>query len=349
MSDAAAPSRKIAEVLTPAVQRRTQVQATVVASIEANPVYQIMMSTETSPEQKRDAVAAFLTCAETKQENRARVEAYQAFEEFMQAERERMAKAIIQLTDTETFSELQAVYNDLNNALIDFDEKMRPLTDIVDALYVLRTNDKTVDAFREIKDDRLRQEEVEKQKAEKAEQFKVLRATVDQVTGDIAVLAERKTFFGWGNTTQAARQEIARKEVELQGVQDRIAGIQRELADLEQRGPGSSSLGEFTAQKDKLRELLDISSDEHKKRQDDLVKSALNFVTTAKERIGSVRQHLGQMSGQIDNLYDANARMSGVYAVLTDGIKNAGEANQQIRATLAPPSGDEPLIAKMAR
>jgi hypothetical protein len=44
---------------------------------------------------------------------------------------------------------------EINNALIDFENDMKPLTEIIDALHVLRSNNQTLDAFREIKDDRV--------------------------------------------------------------------------------------------------------------------------------------------------------------------------------------------------
>lgn len=352
---AVALSRKtgLSEVLSAAVQRRAQPQAldTPKTAIETNPVYQIMLAPETDPEAKRDAVAAFLVAPASKEEARQRVRAYQAFEEFMQAERERMAQEIIRLTDTEAFSELQSVYRDFNNALIDFDDKMRPLTEILDAIYVLRTEGKTLDAFREIKDDRRNEEERARFELEKKRQLDALEHAVNHLTGDIAALGTKRSFLGGMielAPSSSSRQEMARKQTELDSTCGDLARLADELAALEKQGPGASALGEFEAQKGKLRELLDISSEEHKQRQQDLVSSALNFVQTAKTRITSVRQHLGSMNGQIENLYDANAKMGGVYAILSDGIQKANQENQIIRAGLAPAT-DESLISRMTR
>lgn len=54
-----------------------------------------------------------------------------------------MSKQRIEMTDTGTFSELQKVYGDFNNDLNDFINKIKPLTDITDALYTLRKNGET--------------------------------------------------------------------------------------------------------------------------------------------------------------------------------------------------------------
>lgn len=352
MPESAALSRRVSEdVLTAAVrQRAARPEQQQNAAITANPVYQLMMEEAKSPEEKRDAVAAFLTFPGTKEESRARVQAYQEFEEYLQAVRSSMAEEIIKLTDTETFSELQAVYNDLNNALIEFDDRMRPLTDIVEALYTLRTEGKTFDAFREIKADREHDEQRRIDHAAKEREFETLNGTIKRLTGDIAALGEKKGWFGLSSVTEAARQEIARKDSELATARGGLEALQRDLQALERQGPGTSSLGEFSAQKDKLRELLDISSDEHKRRQVELVAAARNFLDTAKARIGEVRTHLGAMTTQVDHLYDANAKMSSAYAVLTDGVKTASEDNRTLLTGLQPSDGSvEPMIARMAR
>jgi hypothetical protein len=76
----------------------------------------------------------------------------------------------------------------------------------------------------------------------------------------------------------------------------------------------------------------------------------VNFVNTAKTRVGSVREHLNQMNGQVENLFDANNMMGTVYAIMNEGIKSAAEGNQKIRDELGPPAqGGEDMIAQMAR
>lgn len=59
-----------------------------------------------------------------------------------------MSKQRIEMTDTGTFSELQKVYGDFNNDLNDFINKIKPLTDITDALYTLRKMVKLVLSFK---------------------------------------------------------------------------------------------------------------------------------------------------------------------------------------------------------
>lgn len=364
MSTASSPKlsekSSLSDVLTDAVRARQTERAVAkqaapeadprFANITANPFYQVMFSEETKPEEKRSAITQLLTFEGTKEENRERIKAFELFKEFLQSQREEMAQEIIRLTDTETFAELKTVYDELNRSLIDFDEKMKPLTDIIDAVYTLRTNGLSLEAFQEIIRDRRREADLLRQKTEKRSEFQSLESQVHGLNSDIAALKEKRGFFGLGGITQDAREAIARKNLELEKIRDRLVTLGDEIANLNKETPTESELGEYAEQKQKLRELLDISTEEHKQRQKDLVDSAVNFVNTAKSRVSSVRKHLGQMNDQVENLFDANNMMGTVYAILNEGIKDAAENNQKVRGELAEPAGGgEDMIAKMTR
>lgn len=364
MSTASSPklSQKpdLSDVLTDAVKARQTEKATAkqqaaeadprFANITANPFYQVMFAEDTKPEDKRSAITRLLTFEGTKEENRERIKAFELFKEFLQSQREEMAQEIIRLTDTETFAELKSVYDELNRSLIDFDEKMKPLTDIIDAVYTLRTNGLSLEAFQEIIRDRRREADLLKQKTEKRGEFQALESQVHALNSDIAALKEKRGFFGLGGVTQEAREGIARKSTELEKIRDRLLTLGNEIADLNKETPTESELGEYAEQKQKLRELLDISTEEHKQRQKDLVDSAVGFVNTAKSRVSSVRKHLGQMNDQVENLFDANNMMGTVYAILNEGIKDAADNNQKVRQELTEPAAaEEDMIAKMTR
>jgi hypothetical protein len=319
------------------------------ANIQANLFYKVMFDQATKPEEKRAQMAKILAYEGTKEENREKIKAFELFKEYLQAQREAMAQEIIRLTDTETFAELKEVYDQLNSALIDFDNKMKPLTDIIDAVYTLRTNGLTIEAFQEIIRDRRREADLAKQRDEKKKQFEMLKGEVEQLNGDIAALGERRGLFGLLGPSQETREEIARKQQRLSTISDNLGALSFDIGNLEKQVPSESTLGEFAEQKKKLRELLDISTDEHKQRQRELVDSAIGFVNTAKTRVGSVRQHLTLMNDQVENLFDANNMMGTVYAIMNESIKDAGAENQKIRAALEAPAGDEDMITKMSR
>lgn len=349
----------LSDVLTDVVRaKQNTAMATVVehqsdpryAEIASNPFYTVMFAEASSPEAKRAEVTALLTYEGTKEENRERMKAFELFKEYLQSQREEMAQEIIRLTDTGTFAELKSVYDDLNTSLIDFDNRMQPLTDIIDAVYTLRTNGLTLEAFQEILNDRRREEELIRLKAEKQKEFLNLKQQVTETQASIAALREERSLFGLGPVTQSAREAIARRNLELADVGESLTGLGSEIAELDKQTPSDSELGEFVEQKRKLRELLDISADDHKQRQKDLVDSAINFVNTAKIRVGAVRTHLGQMNDQVENLFDTNNMMGSVYAILNEGIKAATDNNQKVRDVLQPPNtGTEDMISQMSR
>lgn len=322
------------------------------SNIASNTFYKIMFSEEMTPEQKKAEIASALS--QSKEDNKAALKEFDLFKEYLQQVRKEMSQQIIHLTDTDAFSELKLVYDELDRALHEFNEKIEPLLGIVDAVNTLRTNGLTFDAFNEIREDR----EAEKVRAELiAGQEEKLRALEDEVRGineNIAVLSEDKGLFGFGGVKKSAREQIAVKNVEMTAKQQELADLAAEIEKTKaQQVDTESKLGEFVAQKEKLRELLDISTDEHKQRQKDLVDSALNFVKTSEERVRSVRAHLGDMGDQIERLNDANGKMTAVYAVLNEGIVAAVEGNQSKLKEYGEPQGDvataEGAIAKMTR
>jgi hypothetical protein len=350
-AQATAEAAKGKQTAQAAAKKETVAEDARFANIQANLFYKVMFDQATKPEEKRIQMAAILSYEGTKEENREKIKAFELFKEYLQAQREAMAQEIIRLTDTETFAELKEVYDQLNGALIDFDNKMKPLTDIIDAVYTLRTNGLTIEAFQEIIRDRRREADLNKQRADKKKQFETLRTEVEQLNGDVAALGERRALFGLLGPNQETREEIARKQLRLSTINDNLGALGAEIGELDKQVPSESALGEFAEQKKKLRELLDISTDDHKQRQRELVDSALSFVNTAKTRVGAVRQHLTLMNDQVENLFDANNMMGTVYAIMNESIKDAGGENQKLRDSLDAPAGGaaEDMITKMSR
>ena len=110
-----------------------------------------------------------------------------------------------------------------------------------------------------------------------------------------------------------------------------------------------SEFAEFAGEKAKLRELLDISSDEHKERQQSLIQSANDFVDVADSRTSSVLGHLEGINKQIDRLGDSNGGLRSVYAIVSEAVQDAEQKNTIARDSLAGETEDESNIAKMRR
>ena len=151
-----AVKRRLAERTEDNVRIRTRSSRSTETSnsIEENTFYSIMMSNELELEEKVQQVTTALEFTNNKEQDRARIKEFETFKEYLQSISEQMSKQRIEMTDTQTFSELQKVYGDFNNDLNDFIEKIKPLTDITDALYTLRKNGETRSVLSQIQQDK---------------------------------------------------------------------------------------------------------------------------------------------------------------------------------------------------
>ena len=145
------------------VEEKVSTSAKKFASVEDNAIYKIIFS-EGDPEAKKSAVARELAydLEEEKADNKASLLAFDLFKEWLMEQRKEMAQEIIKLTDTDAFSELKDVFDEMNQGLLDFEEQMAPLTEILDAVYALRmaSDGAMFDVFREIQDDKVEEERI---------------------------------------------------------------------------------------------------------------------------------------------------------------------------------------------
>jgi hypothetical protein len=115
---------------------------------------------------------------------------------------------------------------------------------------------------------------------------------------------------------------------ELQGKSTEISGTLKELAE---SAIESNSLlpPEYADAKARLRDLLDISSEEHSQRQINLINAAREFVEHAQTRTGAVLSHLESMDRRMENIADANGALRTMYAIMNDASKDAVTSNKE--------------------
>ena len=320
------------------------------ANIESNAFYKIVFG-EGEPEAKKAAVAKHLAydVALEKNENKERLAAFELFKEWLMDQRKDMAQEIINLTDTEAFSELKDVFDQMNLGLLDFEKQMAPLTDILDAVYKLRmaSDGAMFDVFREIQEDKEEEARIAELRADQDRRLEEHNQVVERLNREIKVLQGERSWFGLGGTKKSALKKIADKETSLDGVRTAVNQLTDEIANT--KFDRESRFAEFAEEKAKLRELLDISSDEHKQRQQALVDSANGFVNMAETRTGNVLLHLEGINDQVDRLADSNGGMRSVYAVISEAVEEAEGANTRVRDSLMDGPADESNIAKMNR
>lgn len=318
------------------------------AEIAANPFFKVLFDESLSPEEKIEAGTKLLTFTGTREQNREVVAAFDLLREFLQSEREVMASKIVSMSDTENFATLKGIFEELNGALIDFENDMQPLTDIIDALHVLRANNQSLEAFREIQNEGKRAEARAAREREIDAEIAAVEAAIRQARLDAQEKKGDKTLFGFGGQSQEAIDRIAAARVSIDTNADKLAGLVngRAAALAEFDGAGSNV---DQAAKEKLRDMLNLSSDGHRERSQKLIGSALNFIETSKSKLTTVREELGHMNGQIRNLDDANGQMTMIYAILGESVKGAEKANKEIReGFLVAPEG-ETMVGKLSR
>lgn len=321
------------------------------AQIESNPFHQIVVQSDASPSEKKDAVARALAYNETesKEENEARLASFEQFKEYLMAYRKEMSKEIIRLADTEAFSELQAVFEDMNSSLLSFEQKITPLIEIIEAVHRLNmaSDGAMYDVFKEIQEDKQEEERIKQLRAEQEAELNTLEASILKLNQDIAALREDRSWFGMGGVKKDALQNIARNEVLIENHKNAAAALRERIGNTTFNR--ETRFAEFSAEKEQLRELLDITSEEHKDRQESLVKAALDFVNTTDERTGSVLGRMGKIRSQIKNVDTVNGNMKRIFAVVSDGIKDAEVSNTDLSNRFNITPGDETTLAQYER
>ncbi len=312
-----------------AEQKEESTVAKKYASIESNPFHQIILQSDSEPEEKAKAISQALAYddSKTKEENEVMLAAFEEFKEYLMDQRKEMSKEIIRLSDTEAFSELQSVFEEMNGALQDFETQLSPLIDIIDAVHRLNmaSDGAMYDVFKEIQEDKVEEERIAKQREEHEASLQGYNNDVTALQKEIAVLREDKSWWGMGGTTKSALQDIARKQVDIENKQNDISNLRQDVESLTL--DRETKFAEYAKEKEQLRTLLDITSDEHKERQEALVGAALNFVNTTDERTGAVLEHMDGIRGQIKNVGSVNGSMRKIFAIVNDGIKDAEGKN----------------------
>lgn len=351
-----ATKRKTAATTSTTVVEKAQVDEKY-SDIDTNTFYKIVFNEKLDAMQKKEEIAKSLSFdPEDKTRSQEILKEFVTFKEYLQNERKRLAQEIIKLTDTGAFSELQGVIEELNGGILEFDKQMTPLTEIIDAVYKLRLQggETVLGVFREIKEDQAAEEERIKKLAESESKLQELQRRSEGVNGDLSVLKNSRShrkWFGLGGLKDEAIREISAKEGELTALGGDVEATVKQVETLKDPNTArDSQYAEFAAEKAKLRELLDLTSEQHKARQKGLVASAQDFVNKSDTRVGNVVVHLDQMTGQIDGLSNVNNGMQSIYAIVSEASKEASDKNQAIRDGFLPPKdGGESPIEQMQR
>ncbi|OCG27908.1 hypothetical protein A9G11_12520 [Gilliamella sp. wkB108] len=316
-------------------------------NIKENSFFKVIFSDSLSLEQKVEEVTHILEFTDNKEIDRAKIQEFDAFKEYLQSISEEMSKQRIEMTDTEVFAELQRVYADFNDDLNSFIEKIKPLTEITDALYNLRQNGETRNALAKIKADQEWDDEKEAQIAQVQNEIANAETQISDLQKEIAVLQKDKAFFGLGQIKAASKVKIANDEEQIVQLKQDIQNKHNELdninAEIQQHHEQRAELFDV----EKLKELLNLTSEQHTLRQADMVESALKFVNQGKERFGAIRGHLEKMVKQIEGLSDNNGNMIQIYAIMNEATKKVETVHRERKQELENKDAGDNLLESM--
>jgi hypothetical protein len=315
------------------VAKRKKEKTAVAPSIQDNPFAQIAMSNP-DPLAQKDQMVKLMTSvnAETTAANKKALSEYTA---FMQSERERLAVQLIEMTDTKTFSNMQQVLIDINDGVLDFEEQIKPFMEIINAVRVIQSEDATTDILAEMREDSKAVEELDgKLKTVDDELSRAVQAIKNKRI-IINTHEQDKSFFGFGDVKSEAKAAIAVLLAEITELEEQRNAAEAHKTQLKSEVTKTTSQFEHLKNaKDIMATMLNLSEGAHEARHEQLVKTAVDFVTTTKKRVTGTLEHSIKMGGQIKNLSDLAFTMRGSYSVLSEAAKEAESINSSIHASL---------------
>lgn len=341
----------VREAAKPRGRRKTQAteQNDSLAQMQENPFFKAFFEGDFSPEERRDAITSLTISSLDSKQDRENIRSLDAFREWLSSERTRFAENIIAISNVDSMAELQAVLKDMNTDLLNFEDRINPIMDIIESIHYLRTNGLIGDAFRQIQTDK---DEEEKRLSKIVELELKIAEEKKKIETERLKKAEAQTqrsFFGMGGPTKNALRTMALAEDAIKDAEK----TQKELTDkinaLKSKAPESSDMGEHEVHKRKLRELLDMSKDENTQRMIELRDAGSGFISTARDRTGSLRGQFEQLAQQIESVEDSGKNMIKVHAIMNDGMSKAATQNSELRETLVKTPEDEALLDKMTR
>lgn len=320
------------------------------AQIEANPFYEPFFAEDTDPNERMKTIAALLD-APSKEERRAAMEKFNTMLAYLQSVREQLATDSIRLSDPKNFGVVRDTLDHMGGAMRDlFDNKLGPLTDILEVFETLGVSDDPMAIYNELETDR-----------EAAEQRAAQRTTLDQTyqgkkqsVSDIETkIAQERTNTGlFGGIKKDAQQRIAALEVQLETARtDRDLAGQAIVTFDATATPTTTVDGtdKVALAKQKLRDFLSTSSEQHEAAGKDLIESAIRAIEQSKEKTGAIHTHLTSMEKQIEAQDDTATTLTFTYSLAEGGLKIAQDKLLQDIATLETAPADESPIDRLTR
>lgn len=305
-------------------------------SIKSNPLYKILVDGNASPVERKKVFAQFMAATLDKEIDRARIKEYENFREWLSHQNTAQAREIIELTNTGTFATLQVVIDKMNSGIMDINKEMDPLNELLESIHILNMEDMMFDAYEEIEKEKELKAAREKELEESKARIRQKQERLQKLDEECRVLAQQKSFFGFGGTPASAREQIARNEAEMERQRVEMENERIALEALEKSPVNTNSnLGEdMQIHKERMKEFLNLSEGKTVEQMERLVNVTMNFVNDASSNTKQIREEFGDLSSRLDKAEDNNRKMLGIYGIMSEGMKEAAQANVQKRNEL---------------
>ncbi|MCB9990731.1 MAG: hypothetical protein H6867_05060 [Rhodospirillales bacterium] len=360
MSTSAKGKKSVAEEINEKFQRNTKTKEKTqarqeqkedpFANIKENPFFKLMTSDE-APEAKREQYEKAITYDETKTEaeNKAMREASQQFKDWLAEYRKQIIKELILLADTESAAELQGVIEEMNTAMMNFEDLIDPMMSALKAIHTLNkeSGGQMYEVFREIDGDRQEQERIEAIRVENEEKITRHEQSIKTLKGDIAELNSRKRFLGLLGPSAEDIAAAARKQVEIDSALEDIVDIREQTANL--KSERETKFGEFAHEKEELAKFLELSSDENRGRQEAIRDAVMNYVQTMDDKSANVLGLLTKRKGAIEEVDSTVGKMQRAYTIIQEAELNATKNTAELAQKFNDAAEDESPLQKMER
>lgn len=347
-------ARKLAESRNSQAQgEKAAVEATA-SMIAKNTFAKIMLTPDISPEAKKEALVKELTFSweKSKEENRAKLQELAQFKEYLQEQRKILNREGIKLQDTKAFSELQGVIDDMTKSSIDFQERVKPLLEVLNAVFEIRKHNKITDVYREIQNDKEWEKEQNNILENLSKEIDLSKQRVHSLEKEKVRLRNDRTLFGLGSIKKSAQERIA--IIDAVDIVDTKANLENLINQLHKQkevldaGPNSDS-PELREQKKVLKEFLDLTKDENIARQKSLIDAGVNYVDSSDTRLKSVLLTLDKLGKHAEVVSDANGMLRNIHLIMDESLKEVSSTNKNIKSDLSTTPNEESSIARMTR
>lgn len=331
------------------VAKKVADQAAPQSAIQQNPFYQTLFSPDMAPEEKIEAVKAMLTTTLDRAKDSANIKALNEFREWLSNQQITLAEQVIALTNVESMAELQAIIQEMNTDLIDFEDRMNPLLNIIESIHYLRTKGLMDDSFRKLEEDRAREEQTKQDILDLEQSLRDYEDLIKRKREEKADASTQRSFFGLGGVTKDAQRTMTLCDDAIAEAKENSEKASAKITDLENSLAVIPGDDEAAIHRARLRELLDMSKDENVDKLVGLRDAGQKFIDTSRERSGSLRGQFTKLHQQLETANTNTDNMQDTYAILNDGIKGAQIENIASRDNLKTAPEDESTIAKASR